>query len=74
VQRLFLTDFCWLRQPLHDPATVFTYVRANFFDGVITIVPAKPGEADAVLQETGEADGTLPLRARLGGSFSSNIL
>jgi hypothetical protein len=36
-----------------DPATVFTYVRANSFDGVITIVPAKPGEADAVLQETG---------------------
>lgn len=36
-----------------DPATVFTYVRVNSFDGVITIVPTKPGEADAVLQETG---------------------
>jgi hypothetical protein len=36
-----------------DPATVYTYVRANAYDGVITVVPTKPGEADAILHETG---------------------
>jgi hypothetical protein len=36
-----------------DAATVYTYVRANASDGVITIAPTKPGEADAILHETG---------------------
>jgi hypothetical protein len=36
-----------------DPATVYTYVRANAYDGVITVMPTKPGEADAILHETG---------------------
>jgi hypothetical protein len=36
-----------------DAATVYTYVRANAYDGVITVVPTKPGEADAILHETG---------------------
>jgi hypothetical protein len=36
-----------------DAATVYTYVRANAYDGVITVVPTNPGEADAILHETG---------------------
>jgi hypothetical protein len=36
-----------------DAATVYTYVRANAYDGVIAVVPTKPGEADAILHETG---------------------
>ena len=36
-----------------DAATVYTYVRANSYDGVVTMVPTKPGEADAILHETG---------------------
>jgi hypothetical protein len=36
-----------------DAATVYTYVRAHAYDGVITVVPAKPGKADAILHETG---------------------
>lgn len=36
-----------------DAATVYTYVRTNAYDGVITVVPTKPGEADAILHETG---------------------
>jgi hypothetical protein len=36
-----------------DPATVYTYVRANAYDGVITVIPTKAGQADAILHETG---------------------
>jgi hypothetical protein len=35
-----------------NAATVYTYVRANAYDGVITVVPTKLGEADAILHET----------------------